>query len=99
MAHVLGTSDLDKNPTDRVPQFTQLAQGNVGFEPRPGFSKPSSCPASHCLPGRVNEPLPRKAASPLKFLRATILIVRGKEGAKLSLDSVCSQVLCKLCLE
>lgn len=59
MAHVLDMLDLDKNPINRidsVPQFTQLAQGNEGFEPRSGFPKPMSCPVSHCFPGQEEDP-------------------------------------------
>lgn len=85
MAHVLGKLDIDKNQIyrfDSVLQFTQLAQGNEGSEPWSGFPKLMSCPASYCLPGRANGHLPCKAAPPLRFLGATILIVWGKEEAR-----------------
>lgn len=78
MAHVLATLTIDKNSIyrfDSVLQFTQLAQGNEGSEPRSGFLKLTYFPASYCLPGRANGHLPCKAASPLRFLGATILIV------------------------
>lgn len=101
MAAVLGMLDLDKNPnrSDSVPEFTQLIWSKEGFEPWPGFPKPTSCSASHIPQWGEDDTLPGKAASPLRSLKATILLVLEKTQSKWSSDSLSSQILPRLCLE